>query len=57
VTHRAEEAEKADLIVEVAHGRVNPVRKDHSHPQGSPGVDVTGGGRQVSAGGSRAALA
>ena len=54
VTHRAEEAEKADLIVEVAHGRVNSVRKDHSHPQGSPGVDVTEGARQVSAGGSRA---
>ncbi len=57
VTHRAEEAEKADLIVEVAHGRVNPVRKDHSHPQGSPGEDVTGGGRQGPVAGRRAALA
>jgi thiol reductant ABC exporter CydC subunit len=55
VTHRAEEAEKADLIVEVAHGLVNPVRKDHSHPQGSPEFDATGGGRQgaVVAGGAR----
>ncbi|HEV7646603.1 MAG TPA: thiol reductant ABC exporter subunit CydD [Actinophytocola sp.] len=55
VTHRAEEAEKADLIVEVAHGRVNSVRKDHSHPQGPPGSDVTGGDRQaaVVVGGAR----
>ncbi|HEY0453908.1 thiol reductant ABC exporter subunit CydC, partial [Actinophytocola sp.] len=47
VTHRAEEAADADLIVEIAHGRVNSVRTAHSHgPQGSPGFDVTGGDRQ-----------
>ncbi len=57
VTHRPEDAAEADLIVEIAHGRVNPVRKDHSHPQGSPVVDVTGGGRQFAASGGGAALA
>lgn len=50
VTHHQEEAEQADLIVEVAHGGVDPVRMDLSHPQGSPDVDVTGGGRQFSMG-------
>jgi hypothetical protein len=47
VTHRAEETADADLVVEIAHGRVNSVRTAHSHgPQGSPGFDVTGGDRQ-----------
>ncbi|MGH3756502.1 thiol reductant ABC exporter subunit CydC [Actinophytocola sp.] len=46
VTHRADEAANADLILEITHGRVNSVRMDHSHPKGSPDVDATGGHRQ-----------
>jgi len=57
VTHRADEAAQADLIVEIAHNRVDSVRMVHSHPQGSPGEDVTEGGRQGSGAAVGVALA